>query len=296
MTDEELVINARCGPVQERPECMLQLYERCGSIIKKYAAMLTKWAEFEDLTQEGYICICNAVNAYRADSGAPFMACAAFWVKAGLIRYVQTTSGGLRFSAGQLQAVREYQREAEAFRAQFGRDPSEPELCALLQLPAEQLRKLQRAAEAQRLRSLDEILPGIDGVTLAETIADPADMAADLVEREHAAALSAALWAAVADLPEEQAAVIKGTYKDGQTVNQAAAAAGLPSWRGYDLQKKGLQQLRTRGKYREILLPFLDDGLYSAAVRGSSVTHFRYTLTSSTEREALWEYDHGRNI
>lgn len=287
MTDEELAAAAVDGPREERAACMLQLYERCSGLIRKYSARLLKWAEYEDLMQEGYICICNAVNAFRQEAGAPFSVCADFWIRAGLVRYCQRCAGGLRFSAGCLQAVHAYRRAVMEYRREFGADPSERALCSLLQISLTRLHELQRAAEAQQLRSLDEVLPGSEGVTLGETVADPADPVSDLIEQEHAAALSAALWAAVDDLPKEQAAIIKGTFRDGQTVNQAAAAAGLPSWRGYELQRNGLQQLRTRQKYREMIIPFLGDDLYSDAVHGSSAQRFRQTFTSSTEREAL---------
>ena len=65
MTNEQLVAHIR-GHINEA-ENMLQLYNQNRGFIYKMAMKFQNYAEIEDLLQEGYLGLCEAVNHYKYD-------------------------------------------------------------------------------------------------------------------------------------------------------------------------------------------------------------------------------------
>ena len=67
MSNEQLVLRIKAG--ENVADNMLQLWQQnkkfVASIAKKYAA----YEEIEDLIQQGYFGMCNAVNGYDPESG-----------------------------------------------------------------------------------------------------------------------------------------------------------------------------------------------------------------------------------
>ena len=67
MTNEEIAILIRAGV--DVPENMAALYEQNKGMIAALAWKLRAYAELEDLRQEGYIGLCNAVDAWEPEGG-----------------------------------------------------------------------------------------------------------------------------------------------------------------------------------------------------------------------------------
>lgn len=87
MSNEQLVLRIKAG--ENVADNMLQLWQQnkkfISSIAKKYAA----YEEIEDLIQQGYFGMSNAVNGYDPESGVSFLYYASFWIRQALHRYVE---------------------------------------------------------------------------------------------------------------------------------------------------------------------------------------------------------------
>lgn len=129
MENEQLVLRIRAG--EDVAENMLALYQNMLGLIVKLARSFGPRGEAEDLEQEGYIALCNAVRAYRPGEGTPFASCAAHWIRQGMGRYLENCGRPVRIPSGQAGLMRKYRRLCSEFQKEFGRDPSDREVtCA----------------------------------------------------------------------------------------------------------------------------------------------------------------------
>ena len=71
MTNEELAIRIKAGI--DTADNMLQLWEQTRRFIRRIASRYVGAAELEDLEQEGYLALYDAVDGYRPDLGCKFL-------------------------------------------------------------------------------------------------------------------------------------------------------------------------------------------------------------------------------
>lgn len=76
MTNDQLVLRIRAG--EDTAENMLMLWQQNQGIIGKLAGKYKSMAEEEDLKQEGFLGLCEAVRHWEPDDGADFMSYAIF--------------------------------------------------------------------------------------------------------------------------------------------------------------------------------------------------------------------------
>lgn len=79
MTNEQLVLRIRAG--ENVPDNMLQLWQQNRGFIHKIVNQYKTFAEEEDLEQEGYLGLSEAVNHYNPDEGVTFLHYASYWIK-----------------------------------------------------------------------------------------------------------------------------------------------------------------------------------------------------------------------
>lgn len=94
MTNEILVELIQAG--ENTADNMQKLWEQNRGMIWKLAQQYRNKAEIEDLMQEGFIGLCNAVDAWQPDAGASFLHYAVFWISATRSQTVKSlrTSNG----------------------------------------------------------------------------------------------------------------------------------------------------------------------------------------------------------
>ena len=133
--------------------------------------------------------------------------------------------------------------------------------------------------------SLDEVLPGTEDYTLADTIPDPmaAEAFLDAEEALFIADLRRDLDAAISGLGEQEATVIRCKHLEGCKMSDIAATLGVSYSRCTAIEHKALGRLRGRAG---AVLQGYRDIISSYGYRGS-LASFRHTHTSSTERAVL---------
>ena len=94
MTNEQLAARIKAG--EDEAGNMLKLWQQTEGFIAKLAMKYQGRAEFEDLKQEGYIGLCEAVRQYAPDRGVPFLNYAAFWIRQAMRRYADNCCGAIR--------------------------------------------------------------------------------------------------------------------------------------------------------------------------------------------------------
>ena len=94
MSNEQIVVRIQAG--ENTADNMLKLWQQTEGFIAKLAMSYQGYAELEDLKQEGYIGLCEAVRQYDAGKGVPFINYAAFWIRQAMRRYIDNCCGVVR--------------------------------------------------------------------------------------------------------------------------------------------------------------------------------------------------------
>ncbi len=289
MTNEQLAARIRAG--ENVGNNMAILYDQVKDFIHAMAYKYHGQGELEDLEQEGFLALYDAIDHYEADQGVKFLTYASHWIRQRMQRYIQNTGSPLRLSAGRQEAIRKYQKFCTDFQTERGRKPTEAELCRSLWLTLEQLRKIQYDACMAAVGRLDAPIKGAEGeegTTLGELAASATDPCEALLDRLEQEELCSVLWQCVDSLPGKQPDVIRSRYKGNMTMKQCGQFCGISETEVRKQQLKALRSLRS-GDNAKKLRPFLpaDAWIYSGALIGNGVEQFNHTWTSSTERVAL---------
>ena len=289
MTNEQLAVRIRAG--ENVGDNMAILYDQVKDFIHAMAYKYHGQGELEDLEQEGFLALYDAIDHYEADQGVKFLTYASHWIRQRMQKYIQNTGSPLRLSAGRQEAIRKYRKFCTEFQTEQGRKPTEAELCRSLWLTLEQLREIQYDACMTAVKSLDAPIKGAEGeedTTLGELAASAADPCEELLDRLEQEELCSILWQCVDGLPGKQPDVIRSRYKDNMTMKQCGQFCGISEAEVRKQQLKALRSLRS-GENAKKLRPFLpgDAWIYSGALIGNGVERFNHTWTSSTERVAL---------
>lgn len=289
MTNEQLAVRIRAG--ENVGDNMAILYDQVKDFIHAMAYKYHGQGELEDLEQEGFLALYDAIDHYEADQGVKFLTYASHWIRQRMQKYIQNTGSPLRLSAGHQKAIRKYRKFCTEFQTEQGRKPTEAELCRSLWLTLEQLREIQYDACMTAVKSLDAPIKGAEGeedTTLGELAASATDPCEELLDRLEQEELCSILWQCVDGLPGKQPDVIRSRYKDNMTMKQCGQFCGISEAEVRKQQLKALRSLRS-GENAKKLRPFLpgDAWIYSGALIGNGVDHFNQTWTSSTERVAL---------
>lgn len=289
MTNEQLAVRIRAG--ENVGDNMAILYDQVKDFIHAMTYKYHGQGELEDLEQEGFLALYDAIDHYEADQGVKFLTYASHWIRQRMQKYIQNTGSPLRLSAGRQKAIRKYRKFCTEFQTEQGRKPTEAELCRSLWLTLEQLREIQYDACMTAVKSLDAPIKGAEGeedTTLGELAASATDPCEELLDRLEQEELCSILWQCVDGLPGKQPDVIRSRYKDNMTMKQCGQFCGISEAEVRKQQLKALRSLRS-GENAKKLRPFLpgDAWIYSGALIGNGVDHFNQTWTSSTERVAL---------
>ena len=211
MDNEQLVARIQGG--DNEAENMLQLWKQNKGFIAMMARRYSAGAEMEDLEQEGYIGLCEAVRNYDPARGMSFISYAAFYIKRRM-RICADNSRTVRLSFNAGDEVRQYQKLVREYRQECGCDPSDRELCSFLYVSREKLDQIRKAAQMGNIRSLDEPVQGLEGdINIGDTVPSGEDMEEDVIRRLDRERMSREIWLVVDQLPGDLPAAVRLRYE-----------------------------------------------------------------------------------
>ena len=285
MTNEQLVALIRAG--EDEADNMLQLWQQNRGFVYKMAKKYSGYAEMDDLMQEGYIGLCEAVRQYDPDKGASLIHYAAFWIQLAMQRYIDNCCGVVRLPVHAREEIREYNKAVEQYKQYYGHEPTESNLCAMLGVGREKLHTIQESARMSQIDSLNRVIGGDDeDITIADTVASGEDMEADVIRELDRENMSRELWLEVDQLPGDLPAVVRFRYQDGMTLERVGQEFGVSRNYARQLESKAFRMLRTEkrgGKLRR----YCEEYLSAAPIHHVGVESFQRTWLSEVEREVL---------
>lgn len=289
MTNEQLAARIRAG--EDVAGNMAQLYDQVKDFIHSVAWKYKGLGELEDLEQEGFLALYDAIDHYEADQGVRFLSYAEYWIRQRIQRYLQMNGSCLRLPVNRQEVINKYKRFCSSFQMEQGREPSEAEIALGLWLTVDQVRKLQLDVCMGYVCSLDAPVRGKEGEedsTLGDLAASACDLEGETVDRMDYENLCSVLWECVDSLPGKQPAVIRSRYQRGLSLIRVGEICGITEAEARKQHMKALRTLRNT-KNANRLRQFIPEAerIYSSALIGNGAEYFNRTWTSSTERVAL---------
>ena len=285
MDSEQLVARIQAG--EDVAKNMLKLYDRNKGFLVMIAKKYQGCAEMDDLLQEGYIGLSEAVSHFDADQGVSFIHYASFWIQQSMSRYVDNCGSVVRIPVHAREDIQEYNKVVREYRKYYGEWPSDFALCRLLSVTQEKLQEIRKSVQIGQMRSLSEVLGG-DGeeFTLEDTIASDQDLEEDAIREADTAAMKRDLWFTVDHLPGELPEVIRRRYLDGQTLSEIGAALGITYNGVRRKQYEALRTLRQSGRARKYRRYF-EEYISADSCHHVGVESFQRSGMSEVEREVL---------
>lgn len=253
MDNEALVKLIQQG--QDVKENMGKLYEQNKGliyrIIKRYA-YIDCMTDTEDLMQQAYIFLAEAVEGYEPRSDALFFTYAAKVISGKIKRYLDETGRSMRIPVHMQEKIYKYHQVRSHFLGEFDREPTDQEYQYYMDLSEKQLVSLRKSMHLSVLKSIEE--PIGEELTISDTIVDSgADMEAveqDIDKERLSVTLWEAVGAAISDVKDLQ--VLEDRYKDGCTLKECGKRQGVTIEAARTREKRAMRKLRSNRKIREI--------------------------------------------
>lgn len=278
MTNEELAVRVREG--SDARGDMLLLWRQTKGFIHAVASSYQGLADTEDLEQEGFLALYDAVEGFRPERGCKFLTYAEHWMRRRMTMYIQKDKA-VRIPANKQWDALKYEKLVRAFRAGRGREPTEREAMELTGMPPRQASDLERVADMGRTRSLDgPAFGGGDEAALRELIPSGASLEDEAVARMDYEEMKNALWECVDGLEGDQPRVVRLIYGSGMTRADAGREIGIGAGAARREEKKALRSLRQERNAGRIR-PYYEEYIQARAYGGGS------EWDSVTERVAL---------
>lgn len=285
MTNEQLVTLIKNKV--DVADNMLQLWQQNRNFITMIASKYQGYEDIEDLKQQGYIGLCNAVEGYRTEEGVPFINYASFWIRQSMMRYIENCGNIVRVPTHERQRQRKYKKLLHDFEVQIGRKPTDWEICRSMQISSRALDEMRNNAGMGQVGSLDSLI-GEDGdTTVGDMVPGDTDVEGSVLDKIEREELEHVIWSVVDTLPGNQPQVIRCMYQEGKTLKATGEeVGGISVERVRAIKQNAFRELRKPSR-RNKLIAFLPEVMGSTAYQHNGVGEFRRTWTSSTERVAI---------
>lgn len=279
MENEEIVKAVRRGEnVQENMQLLYTQNRRfMYGIARKYSGV----ADIDDLMQEAYFALDNAVNTFESERGLKFTTHLFYKLKAVFSDYVRECLT-VSLSARDVELIARYKRID-------GDTLPDGAVCSELGINKNQLRTLREMCRLTTCASLDEYDAETDTCLLDMIPSEDSveEKGIDTVAKEQAAR---ELWETVESLDGKQGEIIKAHFLENKTREQIAEKFGLTFKQARDEEYKAMYRLRKMRKLRELAqvydcLNYRNTGLSAFNARQMSSVEYVTMLKLSLEEE-----------
>lgn len=279
MTNEALVAEIQANiNVSENME---KLYMQNVGLFKKWCLPYSRIEPLPDLLQECYFALCKAVSGYD-ESKSGFTTYLQIWVRAHILRYLADKGSVIRLPAHTREAMLKYKRTIGSLEKR-GIVASDDNIACEMGVSLDYVKKLRRYALS--MASLDAPIADADGLTLADGIADDANIEEMVIDDVYADEVKAVWDIAKEHTSPREFECLERIYKDGATLRDVAQTMGFTHTRAAQLRDHALKQLRKGKAYRQLKEQL--EICETVASRGCSLSGFRHSHTSAQEKFVL---------
>ncbi|MCM1189364.1 MAG: sigma-70 family RNA polymerase sigma factor [bacterium] len=276
MTNETLVERIRGGYAVS--DNMQTLYNNNLPLIKRLIKKYAAYEPMEDLLQESYFGLWEAVQHYESSANVLFMSYAQYWIIQAVQRYLDKCGSCVRIPSHTRAKMTKCRRTIEKLQGE-GKEPTARQIAALMGISEKEVQEIQ--IYAQGVASLDSPISDDDSLTLSDTLQGDLSPENETVDKLYAEHAKNELWGIVErHTGQVENRVIKEIFISNQTMAEVARAEGISLNRIRQIKEKGIRRLRT-GKARRELLERFD--VVESKLYNGGFTSFREHGTSIVE-------------
>lgn len=282
MTNEQIVEKIRNGSCVT--DNMQRLYESNLPLIKRIIKPYTAYESIEDLLQESYFGLWEAVQHYETSENVLFMTYAGYWIRQSAQRYVEKCGSVIKIPTATRQKIIRYKKIIQKLAREKAGIPTNEEIADCMMIPVSEVERIRQYL--QSVSSLDEPLNEDTDITLCDNIQSDFDLENEIVDKTYADYASRELWKIVERYTaERENYVIQAYFLYGKSMTQIAKEEHLSVERVRQIKENGLRRLKLGKAKRELQEKFeiIECGIY----RNSMNKFNEHNFTSTVEYIAL---------
>lgn len=204
----------------------------------RYHHLVQSILELDDLISAGIKGLLEALNKYNPSLNVPLASFIDYRIRGAILDEIRSLD---IFSKEYRKKVEDVKKAYKNFK-QSGKDPTDEELAASLNISQEELQEVYQSITASDIVSLDSSVIGKDGdkLNLLEVISDEKDIFEDIKIRE----LKEKLASAIENLSETEKLVISLYYYEELNMKEIALVLGISLSRVSQIHGKALLRLK----------------------------------------------------
>lgn len=244
MTNEALVAAIRSG-AGERSALMEQLYKQNEGLMRKIANKAAYGRDtFDDLMQEAYFALENAVEAFDASSGMMFVTYFGKALQWRFSAFQRAHDLPVVLPAHLRDRLNRYRTMRAKLEAQYSAEIKPAQVAAAMGLNARETAELELLLYRLRVVSLNETITEDSSQTIADMIEDDTDIAAAVCDNAERAYHKRMIGEALQrDLDKTEMVIIR-RYYSGEQMRRVADDLHLPYDKAQAAHTTALNKLR----------------------------------------------------
>ncbi len=253
MTNKELITKIKSCSV-DKSKYMAQLYNQNRGFIYKTALQYSNTAEIDDLMQEAYIVLDEAMRNFRTDINIKFITYFGMVLRWRFSAYSFKVSTPIKMPSEYKELIRKHCQFEQEYFQQYGRKPDEKAYMRALDISPKTLENLKIAIIGLNTISFDEPLKDADGLTLQETIPTDEDIESNIAEDKEQEYYQSCLYKAIDKLCPQRKKSITDFYFENKSVADTAKDLNLSLGVAHGLKTKAIRDLRRDYRLRRAVM------------------------------------------